>query len=115
MEVVLKTLIEDVLTELRATRKEGYIKQYKQAAERYLRVGRQHGPYQMAMLLCNEVAGATNPDSSPKLLLHDHIFKFLGYDEGWLVTAISEEPDPVKRLELVSQIMLFLARIRDHL
>jgi hypothetical protein len=115
MEVVLKNWFEDVLTELRSTRTEGYIKQYKQAAERYLRVGRQHGPYQMAMLICNEVVSAKDPDSSPKLLLHDHIFKFLGYKEGWLVTALSEEPDPVKRLEQVSQMMLFLMRIRDHL
>jgi len=115
MEVVLKNWIEDVLTELRSTRTEGYIKQYKQAAERYLRVGRQHGPYQAAMLICNEVAKANNPDDSPKLLLHDHIFKFLGYDEGWLAMAISEEPDPMKRLAQTSDMMLFLMRIRDHL
>ena len=115
MEVVLKTLIEDVLTELRATRKEGYIKQYKQAAERYLRVGRQHGPYQMAMLMCNELANTNNPDDSPRLLLHDHLFKFLGYDEGWLATAISEETDPMKQLDQVSRMMLFLTRICDHL
>lgn len=115
MEVVLKNWIEDVVTELRSTRSDGFIKQYKEAALRYLRIGRQHGPYQAAMLLCNEVAGVKNVDNSPKLLLHDHIFKFLGYDEGWLVTALSEEPDPMKRLEQASHMMLFLMRIHDHL
>lgn len=115
MEVVLKNWIGDVLEELRTTRAEGYIKQYKQAAERYLRVGRIHGPYQAAMLICNEVANANNLDTSPKLLLHDHIFKFLGFDQGWLVTAMSEEPDPMKRLEQASYMMLFLMRICDHL
>lgn len=115
MEVVLKNWIGDVVTELRATRAEGYIKQYKQAAERYLRVCRMHGSYQAAMLICNEVANAKNPDTNPKLLLHDHIFKFLGFDEGWLATAMSEETDPMRRLEQASHMALFLMRIRDHL
>ncbi len=115
MEIVLKNWIEEVVAELRSTRSDGFIKQYKQAAERYLRVVRQHGPYQTAMLICNEVADVKNVDSSPKLLLHDHIFKFLGFDQGWLVTAISEEPDQMKRLEQISHLTLFLMRIRDHL
>ncbi len=115
MEVVLKSWIEDVLTELRSNRTDGFIKQYKQAAERYLRVARHHGPYQTAMLICNEIAGVKDVDNSPKLLLHDHIFKFLGYKEGWLATVISEEPDPMKRLEQASSMMLFLMRIRDRL
>jgi len=115
MEVVLKNWLDDVLMDLHSNHSEGYVKQYRQAAERYLRIARLHGPYQAAMSLCVEVAGVKNVDNSPKLLLHDHIFNLLGYEEGWLVTAINEERDPMKCLELGSLMMLFLIRICDRL
>jgi hypothetical protein len=115
MEIVLNNWVEDVLKDLRSGRTPGYVKQYKDAAQRYLRVCRQHGPYQAAMLLCTEVAGLDNVEQSPKLLLHDHIFKFLGYEDGWLATILSEEPDPLKRLEQASHTTLFLMRVCDRL
>ncbi len=115
MEVVLQNWIEGVLTELHSSRSPAYIKQYRQSAERYLRVSRQHGPYQAALLLCNEIRGVKNVEGSPKVLLHDHIFKLLGYEEGWLASAISEERDPLKCLEQGSRMTLFLMRICDRL
>ena len=115
MEVVLQNWIEDILKELHSTYSAGYISQYRQTAERYLRIGRLHGPYQAAMLLCNEIAGLKDVERSPKVLLHDHILNFLGYKEGWLASAISKESDPLKSLEMGSHMMQFLMLIRDRL